>query len=145
MADDHQVAELERGERVTDSGIVIPRRNDGWPIVVLQTDVPQLQYNVAIDHEEDPRAVDALADQITQLQLSDARGDPLIVEELRNLALVDPHFGLPYRFTLRGLRSLLTVVPAYAQVVDIAASKRLKTTVHKQRDGRTLAEALREK
>lgn len=116
-------------ERVTDSGIILPPRQNTdtqWPCVQLTTDVTGLVFNVAINHEtpEGHELFVELQKTVERAQLQLEGGD--VPEPIE---LVSAHDGTSYRLTPNGIRHITAVCEAFAQHVDVSASN-MKGQIH---------------
>lgn len=116
-------------ERVTESGIILPPRQNAdtqWPCVTLTTDVTGLVFNVAINHEtpEGQELLTELQHRVGRAQLALEAGD--VPEPIE---LVSAHDGTRYQLTPNGIRRITAVCESFAQHVDVSAST-VKGQIH---------------
>ena len=116
QADDEHVTRLE-------SGIFLPKPDNGFEILVLQCD--NAQFNIMALHAE----AEIWAERINAAQLL-LEHSP---EEFRPIELVDPHFGGVWYLTAVGVRAVRSVCTAYAQKVDPAAFEAAKHRLDPER------------
>ena len=106
--------QLAKGQRRTPSGIVLPPRDEGMSVVVLQSE-PNLQWNVDLD-VDGPGGAEALLELAREINMRQA----LLAagHNVEPLELAEPHFGYRYFLTTEGIRSVKSVTPGFAQRID---------------------------